>query len=152
MSGFQSRARPQPVRIGASLSVPGEEAEEAQDAKIVLADAILGSADEPHAAGSEIGEPAERIEHLAGDVAVERVHGEVAARGVLLPVGSEMHDRMAPVGLDVAPERRHLERPPVGDDGDGAVLDPGRRGLQARRFGARDDLRRQEEPSRDRRR
>ena len=51
MPGFQSRAGLEPVRVGPPLAVPGEEAEEAQDAEIVLADAVLGAADEAHAAG-----------------------------------------------------------------------------------------------------
>ncbi len=54
-----------PFGVGSPVAVPGEEAEEAQDAQIILADARLRIADEAHAPGFQIVQSAERIEELA---------------------------------------------------------------------------------------
>ena len=43
------------VRVGRAFAVFGGEPEEAQDAQVVLADALAGLADEAHAARLEIG-------------------------------------------------------------------------------------------------
>ena len=76
-------ARPSASSPLGGIAVPGVEAEEAQDAQVVLGDAPLGIADEAHAAGAQVGQPAERVDHRAVRPGVERVHGEVAAGGVL---------------------------------------------------------------------
>ena len=89
----ESRARPScsggaggealGVEAAGRVAVPGVDAEEAQDAQVVLGDAPRRVADEAHAAGAEVGQAAERVDHLAVRAGVERVHGEVAAGGVL---------------------------------------------------------------------
>ena len=53
----------QPGCIGRAFAVPGMEAEEAQDAQIVLRDARRGVADEAHMAPLEIGKPADVVVH-----------------------------------------------------------------------------------------
>ena len=62
------------------------EAEQAQDAQIVLANAPRRVADEPHAARLQILDAADEIENLAAGVGVERVHGEIAALRVQAPI------------------------------------------------------------------
>ena len=47
---------------------------------------------------------------------------------------------VSPEGLDVASERRHLERRMARDDGDGAVLDAGRHRFQAGGLGEAHDV------------
>ena len=111
--------------------VAGEEAEEAEDAQIVLADALPCIADEAHAPSGEVRVSAERILHRAVGSAVERVHREVAPTGVLAPVVGEGHARVAAEGLDVAAQRRHLDRHMLGDDRHGAMLDARRNGVEA---------------------
>ena len=113
-----SRPRTQAARPAASGGPApnvGGEAEEAQDAQVVLADALGGIADEAHAPRREIGVAAERIEHLAVGVAVERVDGEVAPAGVGRPVVGEGDGGVAAVRLDVLAQRRHLVGATAGD-------------------------------------
>ena len=69
--------------IGFPAAVFGIKAEEAQDAQVVLADSLVGVADEAHAACREVRIPAERVVHGAVGGAIERVHREVATHGVL---------------------------------------------------------------------
>ena len=108
---FSAAAAARPSASGASASPYSRaEAEEAQDAQVVLADALARVADEAHALGLEVAVAAERIVHRAVGIAIERVHGEVAPHGVLAPVGGERHLRVAAERLDVAAQRRHFER------------------------------------------
>ena len=135
---FSAAAAASPSASGAArVAVLGAKAEEAQDAQVVLADALARVADEAHALGLEIGIAAERIVHRAVGVAIERVHGEVAPHGVLAPVGGERHLGVAAERLDVAPQRRHLERNLVGDDRHRAVLRCRSEWRAARRAAAR---------------
>ena len=94
---------------------------------------FCGVADEAHAPRLEIGKPADVVVHRAVGGGRERVDGEVAPLGVGAPVAAEAHVGVAAEGLDVLAQRRHLERPAVDHDGDGAVLDAGRHRLEARR-------------------
>ena len=106
---------------------------------MILRDAPQRIADEAHAAGGEIVQPAEIIED--GAVAgrgEQRVHREIAAGGILAPVVGERHRRAAAVGRDIAAQRRHLDRPGRQHGGDGAVGEPGRHRLEPRRADARD--------------
>ena len=86
------------------------EAEEAQHAQAILGDALLGIADEAHAACLQVGLAVEVVVDRAGAVGVERVEGEVAAARILAPVVGEGDDGVAAVGLDVAAQGRELER------------------------------------------
>ena len=56
--------------IGLARAVGGVNAEEAQDAQIILGDALAGVADEAHAPGGDIGQPADMVVHDA--VGVDR--------------------------------------------------------------------------------
>ena len=88
--------------VGLAFAETGVEAEEAQDAEMVLGDALERLADEADAARRDIVEAAEIIENLAADrVGIERVDGEVAARGILAPIVGEGDRGAAAVGGDV---------------------------------------------------
>ena len=100
------------------LPVPGVEAEEAQDAQVILADAGLRLAHEADAAGQQVGQASERVHHSAIRLGIERVHGEVAPRGVLLQAVREGDDGPPPVRLHVAAEGGDLVGRPVRDHGD----------------------------------
>jgi hypothetical protein len=53
-------------------------AEETQDAQVILADAVMGIADEPDAPGAQVIEPLfHRVEHLAPPRGIKRVHREI---------------------------------------------------------------------------
>ena len=67
-----------PPALGLTARILGMEAEEMQDAQIILANALACIADEDDAPLHEIRISAEGIDHAAVGCAVERVHGEVA--------------------------------------------------------------------------
>ena len=121
-------------------AVSGVEAEEAQDAQVIFLDALLGIADEAHAARGQIGEPADIIVDRAVGARGERIDGEVAPLGVGAPVAAEGDLGVAAIGLDVLPQRGHLERLAVDDDRDRAVLDAGGHRLEAGRLDAAHDF------------
>ena len=79
----------------------GEEAEEAQDAEIVLGDALRRRADEAYPAGGEIGAAAEVVEQPPRAIAAHRVDREVAPRRIGLEVVGERDLGVAAVGRDV---------------------------------------------------
>ena len=124
-AGTLARAGEEAVRVVVAVGVLRGEAEEPEDAQVVLADALAGIADEAHAARHEIVEPAERIVDRAGGVAIERVDREVAASRVLRPIVGEGDGGVAAVGLHVAAQGRHLEGVVIGDHRHGAVLQAG---------------------------
>ncbi len=130
-----------PAGVGRAGAEARVEAEEAQDAQVILGDAVGGHADEADAAGGEVGDAAEEVVDPPGQrVGVERVDREVAPRGVGPPVVGEGDGGVAAVGRDVAAQRRHLGDEPVGDRGDGAVGDAGRHRLDPGGGQAGDDL------------
>ena len=93
---------------------------------MVLADALAGIADEPHAPGVEVVQPAEPVEHLKRErVGVERVDREIAPCRVFHPVVREGDFGVAAVGGDIAAQRGDLDVAAVADGGDRAVLEPG---------------------------
>jgi hypothetical protein len=126
--------------VGRTLAIVGGQAEEAQDAQVVLADARRRIADEAHAALGEIGIGAERVEHLAVGAAIERVDRKVAPARIGGPIIREGHRGVAAVGLDVLAQRRDLIGDMVGDDRDRAVGHAGRDGGEARRLRRRHHL------------
>ena len=123
-----------PLRVGRALAVGGVEAEEPQDAQVVLGDARGGIADEAHAPRLDVGEPADIIVDRAVARRRQRIHREVAALGIAPPVAAEGDLGVAAEGFDVLAQGGDLERLLGGDDGDGAVLDAGRHRLEARRL------------------
>ena len=108
------------------MAIGGVEAKEAQDAQIVLGDAPVRIADEAHAPRGEIIESADMIEDHAVAGGIKRVDCEVTPLGVTSPVAPEHDLGMAPESFDVPAQCRHLERPAVDHDGNGAVLHAGR--------------------------
>ncbi len=112
------------------------EAKEAQDAQIILADAALGLADEAHAPCRQIGKSAHLVMDLAAPIERQGVDGEVAPRRIDGEAAPEAHHGMAAIGLDILAQRRDLEGAALDHDGDGAMRDPGRNGLEARDIGA----------------
>ena len=107
------------------VAVPGEEAEETQDAQVILPDPLVRVADEAHMPRQRIRRAAKRIEHRAIGCGVKCVHGEIAPARVFLCRVGKGDNRVSSVGVHVAAEGRDLERLAVHDDGHGAVVDPG---------------------------
>ena len=113
---------------GAGLDGKAEaagESQRAQGAEAVLAHAFARLADAAHDALLQIPAPVERVAHLETlGVHRDRVHGEVAARQVLLERRTVAHDGMATVGLDVVTEGGDFVQHAVAvEHADGAELD-----------------------------
>ena len=120
----------------------GVEAEEAQQAQHILADARLGIADEAHALRLEIGRPAEGIVELPVRRAGHGVEGEVAPRGVFDPIIGEGDLGAAAIALDIAAQGGDLEGLMQGDGRHRAMVDAGGHRLQPRGFQQLDHPRR----------
>ena len=133
-AGALAHAGGQALRVGRALAVLGGEAQEAQDAQVVLADALLRIADEAHATGREIRVAAERIEQRAVGAAVEGVDGEVAPACIGLPVVGEGDGGVTAEGLHVRAQGGDLVRASARHDRDRSVRDPGRHRLEAGGF------------------
>jgi len=110
------------------------EAEEAQDSQVILADAGFGVAHETDTPGQEVGQPVQRVDHRAMPVGVERVHGEVAALGVLLDLGRERDHGAAAIGFHIAAEGGDFVRHTIGHNRHGAVVNAGRDHFEPRVF------------------
>jgi hypothetical protein len=105
------------------------EAEIAQDAQVIFANALARIADKAHPARLQIGQPAEEIGDLQRFwMGIERVDGEIAPCRILAPVVGEGDRRAASIGADVAAQRGDLDRAGFENGRNGAVLDPGRHG------------------------
>ena len=113
-------------------------AEEPQDAQIILGDALAGIADEAHATGCDIGEPADMVVHDAVGIDGKAVDGEVAPLRIANPVAAERDLGLAAKGLGILAQGRDLERMRVDHQRHGAMLDAGRHGFDAGRLGATD--------------
>ena len=96
-------------------------AKEAQDAQIILGDALAGVADEAHAPGGDVGQPADMVMHDTARIDGKPVDGEVAPLGIAHPVAAERHPGLAAKGLGILAQRRHLERLRVDHQRHGAV-------------------------------
>jgi hypothetical protein len=85
-------------------------AEETQDAQVILADPVMGIADEPDAPRRRSRQPlTRRVEHLAVRRRVKRVHREIPPMRIFLhPVG-EGHGRAPPIRRHVAAQGRDLD-------------------------------------------
>ena len=127
--------------VGLTQAVAGVEAEETQDAQMILGNPLERVADEPHVALLEVLEPSEIIENLArSGVRGQGIDGEVPPCRVRPPIVGESDRRPAAIGRDIGSQGRDLERMAVADRGDRAMLDPGRNGLDARLFQATDHV------------
>ena len=115
------------VGIERALAVFGVEAEQAQDAQEIFADARARIADEAHASRREVGEARRPCRGAGRRASSERALMVKSRRArVGREVAAEADGGAAAVGLDVLAQRRHLEGRAVDDDRDGAVLDAGR--------------------------
>ena len=113
------------------VAVMGVKAEEAQDAQVVFANAVMRVADEAKPPRPQVGNAAAQgVDHATRGIGIERVHGEVAAHGVFLHLVGEGDHRAAAIGFHVAAEGGDFVGQPVGDHGHGSVVDPGRHGLE----------------------
>ena len=112
-------------------------AEKAQDPQPVLADALRRVPDEPHAPRAQIGQPAERVDHRAVGLGIERIHREIAAPRIGLEALAEGDLRVAAIGLDIGAEGRDLVGQAARHHGHGAMRDPRRHRLEPRRLRAR---------------
>ena len=90
-----------PARSGSPDAIGGVNAEEPQDAQIVLGNAKIGIADEAHASCRDIRQAPDVIMHDAIGVDRQPVDGEIAPLGVARPVATERNLRLAAEGLDV---------------------------------------------------
>ena len=120
-------------------AIGGVKAEEAQDAKVILADARLGDADEADPPGREIGDASGRVVERAVGGGRKGVDREVAPFGVPPEVASEPHHRVPAVGLDVLTQRRDFERQAAIEHRDRAMREPGRDGAQPGALGSSHD-------------
>ena len=110
----------------------GREAEEPENAQIILANPRVRFADEAHPSRAEILEAADVVVDRSVGAERQRVDGEIASPRVGGEVASEHHLGPPPVGLDVLAQRRRFERVPVDDDRHRAVRDAGQSDLEAR--------------------
>src|SRR3954454_10016402 len=101
------------------------EAEEAQDAQIILADALVGVTYEADASSLQIVQTAYGIMQGAIGRNRQRIHGEIAPPRVLFEVAAETHDRAAAVRRDIFALRRNLEGTPADNDRNVRALDSG---------------------------
>ena len=105
----ERRASPSRARIAAEKALavepargePGREAEEPEDAQIILANASVRVADEAHPSSAKILEPADIIVDNPIGAERQRVDGEIAPPRVCSEVASERHHGPPPVGLDI---------------------------------------------------
>ena len=126
------RARLKPRRVD-PRAIPGIEPEKAQNAQIILAQALIGLADENHPAGARVLKAARnQLVHRAIGLGIQRIQPEIAPAGILGPVGRESDHRAPAIGFDIPAQRRDLKRFAGANRGYRAVLKPGRDNAQAR--------------------
>ena len=95
--------------IEPALAIGGMEPEQAQNAQVVFLDPPFRLADEAHAPLREVGEAADLVDDAARPFRIERVHGEVAAQGVVRETAAEGDDGPPAVRGDVLAQRRDLD-------------------------------------------
>ena len=99
---------------------------------MIFADALVRIADKAHPPRRQIVQPAEPVEDLAARrIGIERVHREIAAGGIVLPISGEGDRRPAAVGADVMAQGGDLDRPLRQHRRNRAVLDARGHGLDA---------------------
>ena len=130
----QCGAGGQRLQIGAP-AIPGQKAVKAQDAQVILGDAFARVANKAQPPRCEVGQAADRIQHPARGIGIKRVHGEIAAPGVLGNVVRKGHAGAATVGFDIAAKAGDLIARATRDHGNRAMVDPGRHRAQPGRLG-----------------
>ena len=127
--------------IGRTRSKTRVEAEEAQDAQVVLGNPFQRLADEAHAPGEQVVRAAEIIVDLARPrIGRQGIDGEIAARRVFLPIVGEGDRRPPAVGCNVPPQAGHFDRMAAADGSDRAMIDARRNGADLRGLQPLDDL------------
>ena len=129
--------------IGCPLPVLRVKSEESQNAQIIFRDAAGCVADESHSPRSNIGMTTHIVVNHALARCRERVHCKIPALGIAFPVAAEGDLSSSAEGLDILAQGGDLERLPVGNDSNGAVLNASRHRLESCRLDAADDFFRQ---------
>src|ERR1700738_1392142 len=129
--------------IGCPLPVLRVKSEEPQNAQIIFRDAAGGGADESHSPRSNICKTTHIVVNHALARCRERVHCKIPALGIAFPVATESDLRSSAEGLDLLAQRGDLERLPVGNGGNGAVLNASRERPASCRLDPADDFFRQ---------
>ena len=107
------------------MAIARMETEEAQDAQVVLRDALFRITDKDDAAALHVRPAIDEIMHRAMLIAVERVHGEVAPLRIGVPVVGEPDLGAAAVGLHVMAQRGDFEGMVIDHHRHRAMLDAG---------------------------
>src|SRR4029077_8633053 len=126
--------------IGFAGAIGGMNAEEAQDAQIILRDPLVWVSNETHASCGYIIQTADVVVHPPRSIDRQAVDGEVAPLRITLPVAPEGDLRLAAERLGVLAQGRDLERMRIDHQRHRAVLDAGRHALDAGCPGATDYL------------
>ena len=143
-SSLHTRSADRPARPGTAARIaPGVPDPRGRRHSARRSGSSAGCADNPRrcaspgrrrnaAAGVQVGDAVEVVEHRAVTRHRHCVDGEVAPRRVRPPVVGEGDHGMPAVGLDVAAQGGDLEAPSSGDRRHRAVVEPGRHGADAR--------------------
>ena len=75
------------------------------------------------------------VNHIAPQIGIKRVHGEIASRGILGHVLRKGHHGAPTIGVHIAPKSRYLMRHPARDHRHRAMLNPRWHHAQTRCFG-----------------
>ena len=84
-----------------------------------------GAADEDDSLSQNIPVTICKVMYFPARIAIQRIHREVAAHGVGLPVVGELHLRAAAIGLDIMAQRRDFIGVMIGNHRHRAMLDAG---------------------------
>ncbi len=103
-----ARNRRQGIRVKPQIRVPvpGMKPEITKRTQVILTDPIFRSANKSDPARHEVRQPVERVNHLAIWARIERIHGEIPARGVFLDAIGKGNDRPATIRCDIPPKGR----------------------------------------------
>ena len=94
---------------------------------MVFANPLLGIADEADGPRREIIQTAKPIKQFTGQsIGIERIDGEIAACGIVLPILRKGYRGAASVGRNIMAQRGDFGRPAGQDGSDRAVINPGR--------------------------
>ncbi len=126
-----------PRLVGSTFAKTRVKAEEPQDAQIVFGDAFCRATDEADSVSQDIGVSTCKVCNFSGGITVKRIHREVAAQRIGLPIIRILNFGAAAVGLDVMAKCRDFERLMIDDDGDRAMVNAGGHHLEARRLASR---------------
>jgi hypothetical protein len=120
-------ARRERFGIGGAIAETGVEAEEAQDAQVILGNPRQRIADEADMARRQIGAPVEIVEDLARQrIGIKRVDREIPPRSILAPIVRKGDSGAPAIGRDIAAQGGDFDGAIGQDRGDGAVRDPRR--------------------------